>query len=124
MSSIAIDGSLGFGRPLEVRRASQRAGAPGGLRLTRRGRAVVAGLALALGAGLVLSAQGAAADSPIAAVPVAPHTVVDGDTLWSIAGTVARPGEDRRDVVDELTRLNGLDDVSLRVGQVILVPER
>lgn len=124
MSSIAIEGGLAFGRPLEVRRASRRPDSTRGLRLTRRGRAVVVAIALALGGGLVLSAQGAVADAPAAAVPVSARTVVAGDTLWSIAGSVAHPGEDRRDVVDELVRLNGLEGVSLQVGQVVLVPER
>lgn len=124
MSSIAIETGLTFGRSSGVRGASQRARSSQGLRLTRRGRAVVLALGLGLGAGLIFSAQGAVADAPAAAVPVSARTVVAGDTLWSIAGSVAQPGEDRRDVVDELVRLNGLDGVSLRVGQLVLVPER
>ncbi|HWS58899.1 MAG TPA: LysM peptidoglycan-binding domain-containing protein [Actinotalea sp.] len=92
------------------------------LRLTRRGRAAVVGLALALAAGVGLSAQSAQADAPLAAIEVAPRTVVAGETLWAIASSVVVPGQDVRDVVDALAELNGLDGTALQAGQQILVP--
>ena len=94
----------------------------GSVRLTRRGRAVVIVLAsiLALGAGL--SAQRAMADGPADAVPVVARTVAAGETLWAIAGEVAGPGQDIRDVVDRIAEVNGLDGVELQAGQQILVP--
>jgi LysM repeat protein len=49
-------------------------------------------------------------------------TVVQpGDTLWSIARSVA--GEaDVRDVVDEIQRLNDLEGTTLVPGQVLELP--
>lgn len=94
-----------------------------GLRLTRRGRAVVTVGALLLASGALLSAQTAQAEAPASAVAVTTHTVTAGDTLWSVASTVAAPGEDLRDVVAEMRRLNGMSDSSLRVGQMLLVPQ-
>lgn len=105
-------------------RAGRTVGHPGstGLRLTRRGRLVVmlsAGVVTLLG---VLSAQSATAESPASAVPVITHTVAAGETLWEVAGSISRPGEDRRDVVADLIVLNGLTGAGVQSGQQILVP--
>ncbi|MBX9244694.1 LysM peptidoglycan-binding domain-containing protein [Actinotalea ferrariae] len=94
----------------------------GSLRLTGRGRVVVWALALAVAGGVGLSAQSAGADAPGTATPVQTHVVGAGETLWGIAATVAAPGEDLRDVVDELVELNGLGDAGLQAGQQILLP--
>ena len=96
---------------------------PSGLRLTRRGR-LVAFLVflLAATAVLVFAVSGAATGSAERGEPV-PVKVVQveaGDTLWSIA-TRAAPGEDPRELIDEIQRLNALDG-SLRVGSQIAVP--
>ena len=111
-------------RRAHVRRASAAETAPSGssLRLTRRGRVVVWALALAVAGGVGLSAQSATADAPGAALPVETRVVVPGETLWQIAGEVAAPGADLRDVVAELVDLNGLGDAGLQAGQEILVP--
>ncbi|WP_182113624.1 MULTISPECIES: LysM peptidoglycan-binding domain-containing protein [unclassified Actinotalea] len=106
----------------EVRAADGRAQG-GHLRLTRRGRLTVWLVAAAAGAGVVLSAQAAGADSPAAAQPVVTHVVAPGETLWEIAGGVAAPGQDRRDVVADLVQLNALGGAELQVGQQILVPQ-
>ena len=150
MSSIALDPTGTFGRPLVLRpartTAAQRTPAPrvrgtvtapartgasdlpaghgAGLRLTRRGRLAVTLGALVLAGAALFSAQDAEAEAPAAAVAVSTHTVAPGDTLWSVARTAALPGEDLRDVVDELIQLNGLAGASLQVGQMLLVPER
>jgi nucleoid-associated protein YgaU len=100
-----------------------RQGRAQGLRLTRRGRAVVVVGALLLGSGALFSAQAAQAEAPVSSVAVSAHTVRSGDTLWSVASTVAGPGEDVRDVVAEIIRLNGMSDSSLTVGQMLLIPE-
>jgi nucleoid-associated protein YgaU len=92
------------------------------LRLTRRGRVVVWALAVAIAAGVGLSAQSAGAEAPGAALPVETHVVAPGETLWQIAGEVAAPGADLRDVVADLVELNGLGDAGLQAGQEILVP--
>lgn len=53
---------------------------------------------------------------------VAAHVVQSGDTLWSIAEGVARPGEDIREVVADLRLLNSLPSSSLQIGQSLTVP--
>jgi hypothetical protein len=95
----------------------------GGLRLTRRGRLVVlTAFLLAALAVLVFSLSGSATGSAErgAPVPVRVVQVESGDTLWSIATRVA-PGEDPRDVVDEIQDLNNIDG-SLLVGTQLAVP--
>jgi LysM repeat protein len=47
--------------------------------------------------------------------------VHSGDTLWSIAESLA-PDTDPRDVVDALQEVNGLSGASLVPGQVLLLP--
>ncbi|WP_199423764.1 LysM peptidoglycan-binding domain-containing protein [Actinotalea solisilvae] len=105
-------------------RAASAGVAPSGasLRLTRRGRLVVWALAVAVATGVGLSAQSATADAPGAALPVETRVIAPGETLWQIAGEVAAPGADLRDVVAELVELNGLGDAGLQAGQEILVP--
>lgn len=98
------------------------------LRLTVRGRRVLALLAalpalialvsaMALGGGAALASleSGAPAGSFESVV------VSSGDTLWSIAEEVA-PGHDPRDVVDQIARLNVLNGVAVQVGQQLAIP--
>ena len=92
------------------------------LRLTRRGRLVVAALALLLVGGGGLLGSRAAADGPVSAPVVERHVVTSGETLWSIAAAVARPGQDVRDVVVELKQLNDMSDAGLAAGEEIVVP--
>lgn len=92
-----------------------------GLRLTARGRVVVAVVSLLLAAPLVWGAT-AAASSPVPPVPVRAHAVEPGESLWGLAATVAEPGQDVRDVVRELQELNGLPSASLQVGQTLHLP--
>lgn len=92
------------------------------LRLTRRGRLVVASLALLLVGGGGLLGSRAAADGPVSAPVVERHVVTSGETLWSIAASVARPGQDVRDVVVELKQLNHMSDAGLAAGEEIVVP--
>jgi len=79
-------------------------------------------LALVVALAAVLVAGGAAADGPHPAQQVERHVVQAGETMWQIASDVAQPGQDVRDVVFELVRLNELPGAGLIAGQVIVVP--
>lgn len=52
---------------------------------------------------------------------VVEHTVVCGETLWSIATEYKKEGQDVREYIYELRKLNNLDDCSLNVGQDIKI---
>jgi len=92
--------------------------------LTRRGRLVVlgAGLAAALGIGLVGASLAVAGDQPEQTRVV---TVHPGQTLWDIASaSAARTGAgDTRSMMSHLQALNHLDSTSLQVGQHLRVPQ-
>ncbi len=103
-------------------RAAVPSAAPTGrLTLTRRGRVVIALLGLVLATAGVMGGR-AVADGPQQATEVQTYSVQSGDTMWSIAQGVAQPGEDVRDVVIRLQRLNDLGDSSLLAGQVLMLP--
>ena len=105
------------GREAGVRRAAQP------LRLTRRGRRVVAGLSIATGLG-VAALTVAVVDGGAGGLQLAGDSSVvvrSGDTLWSIAADAA-PEEDTRAVVDAIMAANGLDHVALAPGQVLQLP--
>jgi Tfp pilus assembly protein FimV len=96
------------------------------LRLTTRGRRVLAALAaLPLAAGIAFAAIGGG--TAIASGDIAPAssfemiTVMPGDTLWSIAESTA-PGVDPRTVIGDIQRLNALGHGSLQVGQQLALP--
>ncbi|WP_315070352.1 LysM peptidoglycan-binding domain-containing protein [uncultured Microbacterium sp.] len=96
------------------------------LRLTTRGRAVLlafASVPLAIGIAFAALSGGSAiasgADS--AAVSVETVTVMPGDTLWSIATSVA-PDADPRDVIGEISRMNVLRGGELQIGQTLAIP--
>ena len=88
---------------------------------------IAAALAFVIVAAFVGFGGDAAANGPLE--PVSPdsevidaieiYVVQPGDTLWAIAGQVARPGEDIRPIVDELKTLTG--DARLDVGQRIVI---
>ena len=97
------------------------------LRLTTRGRRVLAALAAApvvaglaaaiIGGGTALASRDAGATADAFELV----TVTAGDSLWSIALEVA-PEQDPRDVVHELSRLNNLSGGVLTPGEQIAVP--
>jgi len=97
------------------------------LRLTTRGRRVLAGLAAApIAAALALAAVsgGTALASHDAGAPAGTFetvTVSAGDSLWGIAQRVA-PHADPRDVVDAIVRLNALEGVAITPGEELSVP--
>lgn len=92
------------------------------LRLTRRGRAVIAALvALPFVLGLLtaaLNGGGAVAGSTDAPATV---TVEAGQSLWSLAELLA-PDASTADVVADLVAVNGLAGASVLPGQVLIVP--
>ena len=96
------------------------------LRLTRRGRRVLAVLAsvpaiVALSIAIISGGGALATSDSGAGAAFEKVTVMPGDTLWSIAESVA-PQADPRDVVDAIMRLNALPSGSLDAGETIAIP--
>ncbi len=95
------------------------------LRLTRRGRVVLTGLAaipLIVGALVfALNGGGALASADHAHVNFHYVTVESGDSLWSIAERVA-PSADPRDVIAAIVSLNQLDSSVVSPGEELAVP--
>jgi nucleoid-associated protein YgaU len=98
------------------------AAAPGPLRLTGRGRVLVAVVALAFGVALA-AVLGAAVDGGAGLRLAGESTVVvqPGDTVWEIASSVSGD-QDVRAVVYEIQRLNHLGDAPLVPGQILRLP--
>jgi len=99
------------------------------LRLTRRGRAVlgiaaaVPAIALAVGAATLVGAQSAGASSTASSAAYDYVQVREGGSLWELAAAVS-PGDDPREVVSDILRLNGLSSGDVRPGQRLAVPEQ
>lgn len=96
------------------------------LRLTARGRRVVLALAaVPLAAGIAVAAlsggSAMASNESVATASFETVTVMPGDTLWSIAESVA-PGADPREVIGDIARLNALQGGALQIGQEIAIP--
>jgi hypothetical protein len=105
------------------------------LQLTRRGRLILLGIpAIALAAVMVFAslaillgsrATPAHASVTYAAVDMAdyafPVTVLEGDSLWSIAAA-SNPHRDVRDVVSEIVALNELTSGVIQAGQRLYIP--
>ena len=98
------------------------------LRLTRRGRAVVAAvIALPLVAGMasfaVLGSNNDAANANDALTTTSFDyvTVQAGETLWGIAEKLA-PADDPRDVVTDIVNLNQLASAEVHPGQKLALP--
>ncbi|WP_110590357.1 LysM peptidoglycan-binding domain-containing protein [Microbacterium suaedae] len=97
------------------------------LRITRRGRRVLASFAavpVVAALGVAILGGGAALGSNEEGAPAgtfATVTVMPGDSLWSIAQRVA-PQEDPRDVVAAIVSLNQLQGSLVAAGQSISLP--
>ena len=93
------------------------------LRITRRGRVVLATLLPppVLVVSLFLATPGALAERTGSADTHDYVTVLAGDTLWTIAESVA-PESDPRDVIHEIMTLNQLSTAALTPGQEIAIP--
>jgi len=124
-------GPARLGRPVLVGRpvsAPRAAGAVPSrrIRLTRRGRIVVAALAVVAACGLFVAGASAAQASSRAAAHAATGSgqriiVQPGSTLWSIAET-ADPHADARTVVQEMLQANRLKTADITAGQRLWVP--
>lgn len=96
------------------------------LRLTARGRRFLLALAaVPLAGGIAFAALSGgtalASNESVATASFETVTVMPGDTLWSIAESVA-PGADPREVIGDITRLNVLQGGALQIGQEIAIP--
>ena len=99
------------------------------VRLTPRGRliarlAVITSLSILILSGFA-AITGATAGSSDTAIPT-PYVKVSvkpGDTLWSIAESIAPEG-DRRSLVADIVDINHLESLELQAGQKIYVPTR
>jgi nucleoid-associated protein YgaU len=104
-----------------------RCGSPGAcaappVRLTRRARRLAAVALTAAVVGLGGWVGALAQDGEALQLASGTSTVVrEGDTLWSIARSVAG-GADVRVVVDDIRRLNDLGGTTLVPGQVLRLP--
>jgi LysM repeat protein len=87
------------------------------VRLTRRGRVVLAGLLIlvAVGVGLLASSAGGAQPGT-RTVSVRP-----GDTLWSLAGRYA-PSRDPVGTIELIRDLNHLDGYVIYPGEELILP--
>jgi hypothetical protein len=125
---------LAAARAQAVRSQAVRSQAPRGdaalapLRLTRRGRIVIAAVAALLVVLLSLLATGAAAWANSPSAPsrgadrsLAQVVVLPGQSLWSVAEN-ADPNADPRQVMQQIIELNGLAGDVVQVGQRLWVP--
>lgn len=71
---------------------------------------------------VTLSAAAAANRGPAPAPTAVRHVVSAGDSLWEVAGTMAAPRFDRRELIWLLQEVNGLTRATLTPGQVLVVP--
>ena len=103
---------------------------PDGIRLTRRGRLLLRGVPVMLAAatatlavafllGVLLSP--AAVSSDTVAPATRSITVMPGDSMWSIATTVA-PEQDVYETITAIDELNGLEGRAPALGEELFVP--
>jgi hypothetical protein len=95
------------------------------LRITRRGRAVLAtaiALPLVFGtAAAVLNGGGAVATDSASAAEFSYVEVVEGQSLWALAETIA-PKADPREFIADVVRLNGLPSADVQPGERLAIP--
>jgi nucleoid-associated protein YgaU len=112
-------------RPVVAEVVALRPAAPGGpVRLTRRGRVVLGGLGVVTALGIAAFAVPSLVADADPALELAGRSSVvvhSGDTLWSIAESIA-PEADPRAVVDALQEANDLTGAGLVPGQVLVLP--
>lgn len=116
--------------PARVRRARQarpvRAArpAPRAVRLTRRGRGtlVLAFLAIALGLMVAFGGWATATLTGGTPDPVQVVEVQPGQSLYDIAGQVAKPGH-IREMVYKIEEMNSLPSATITEGQKLAIPQ-
>lgn len=91
------------------------------LRITRRGRLVVAALTALpiLAASVFLATPRAQAGADTGEVEY--YTVLSGESLWEIAESIS-PERDPREVIDILREANSLDSLDVVPGERLIVP--
>jgi predicted metal-binding membrane protein len=117
---------------MTTRVAGQRPQRPGAIRLTRRGRRVVAGFAMLVvmvaATVLWMTAAGSVQASSGGGSPASPYqgmtqvVVRPGQTLWSIAAA-AQPSANAWAVVQQITEVNALNSPAVHAGQLLWVPK-
>lgn len=115
-----------------TRTATRRSQRPGAIRLTRRGRRVVAGfvmlVVIATATVLWMTAAGSVQASSQGGTSAPPYqgmtqvVVRPGQTLWSIAAT-AEPSANTWAVVQQITEVNALNGTAVHAGQQLWVPK-
>jgi nucleoid-associated protein YgaU len=104
--------------------------APAPLRLTRRGRLVVTGMAVLLvaagsvalaGAAQAMGHSGATARPGTAGAAITKVEVRPGQSLWTLAEAYD-PNADTRQVIQEILQLNSMSTDQVQPGQVLWVP--
>ncbi|SDZ27788.1 LysM domain-containing protein [Asanoa ishikariensis] len=115
MSVVSISGGAegGISRPPASRPKPR-------LRLTRRGRLVLVGLFL-VAVGLLAAILSPASRAADHAEPPPVAVVQPGDTLWSVVAR-HRPSNAPFKVIDEIRRLNDMDDFTIHAGQKLVLP--
>ncbi len=97
------------------------------LRLTKRGRAVLAAVAAApmviAALTLALNGGGAAASLSGSSASFQYVTVGNSETLWQVAQQVA-PNADPRDVIDQIMQLNELASADVFAGEHLAIPSQ
>lgn len=78
-------------------------------------------LSMTILASIIISILNLAFANVEKSITIEEHTVVCGETLWSIATEYKKDGQDVREYIYELRKLNNLDDCSLNVGQDIKI---
>jgi nucleoid-associated protein YgaU len=116
----------------QVRVAGPLPGRPGPVRLTRRGRRVVAGFVLGVvivaATVLWMSVAGSVQASSHASAPGSAYrgmtqvVVQPGQTLWSIAAA-AEPSGNLWAVVQQIMNVNALSGAQIQAGQLLWVPK-
>ena len=93
------------------------------IRLTRRGRRVVAVLALIPIAitFLLIGMRGAQASDASAAAMTSTIVVKPGQSLWDVAAAI-NPTKDPREIIWVIQQLNGMTTSEVLAGQELIVP--
>lgn len=89
------------------------------VRLRRQSlRLLIIGLAIGVILGLAAPKLWASGDAP---KPTVTHVVLPGETLWNLALS-QRPGDDPRQYIHEVLRINKLGTPQLHPGQKLVLP--
>jgi hypothetical protein len=125
-----VTGPASVGRPSPATKPQRTH--PAGLRLTRRGRVVLAALTMLAAAAAVtliwMAAAGSAAASSSGTPAKSPYAgmtqvvVRPGQTIWSVA-VAADPSANAWTVVQQIMDVNSLTGTNIQAGQLLWVPQ-